>query len=165
MEVESTAEVSALFVCCSFSLVRLCVFAWHCTANGGVCPECGQRNHPVSEAVRKDELPYLVVRVLGQDPEEGDGCAPHGLAARGQERAQLGQDVLGDHLSLGVRWFGKMMVKRDEVRGDVPISVGWDNAGYLAVRIKPRLWAPFCQKINAGLKAASDTLLFVSEPW
>lgn len=100
----------------------------------------------LSPRVLRDELPYLVVRVLGQYPEQGDGCALHVLAARGQERAQLEQDVLGDHLSLGVHWFGKMMMKCDEIRRDIPISVGWDNAGYLAVRIKPHLWAPLAKR-------------------
>lgn len=65
------------------------------------------RTNP-SPLVLENDLPYLVVRVLGQYPEQSNGGVTHVLAARCQERAQLGQDVLSNHLSLDVRWFGKM---------------------------------------------------------
>ena len=62
----------------------------------------------LSPPVFKNDLPYLVVRVLGQYPEQGDGGVTHILAAGYQQRAQLGQDVLSNHVGLDVRWFGKM---------------------------------------------------------
>lgn len=58
-------------------------------------------------------LPYLVGRVLGEYPEQSNGGTTHILTSRGQERAQLGQDVLSNHLSLDVHWCGKTK----EVRG------------------------------------------------
>jgi len=60
-----------------------------------------------------NDLPYLVVRVLGQYPEQGDGGATHILTARCQERVQLGQDVLSNHLGLDVRWLGETTENRE----------------------------------------------------
>lgn len=44
----------------------------------------------LSPLVLGNDVPYLVVRVLGQYPEQSDGGATHILAAGCQERAQLG---------------------------------------------------------------------------
>lgn len=60
-----------------------------------------------------NDLPYLVGRVLGQYPEQSNGGTTHVLAARGQERAQLGQDVLSNHLGLDVCWCGKTTEVRE----------------------------------------------------
>lgn len=54
-----------------------------------------------------NDLPYLIGWVLGEYPEQSNGGTTHVLAARGQERAQLGQDVLSNHLGLDVCWCGK----------------------------------------------------------
>lgn len=101
-----------------------------------------------------DELPYLVVWVLGQHPEQSDGCTTHILTAGHKERAQPGQDILGNQLGLCVCCLEKMMMKCEYIRGDNPISVGWDSARYFVIKIKPHLVWFIWTRINTGLRAA-----------
>lgn len=106
-----------------------------------VLPQVVARTTP-SPLFLENDLPYLVGRVLGQYPEQSNGGTTHVLAARGQERAQLGQDVLSNHLGLDVCWCGKTTEVREvqstagrhsgsdsnsnQIKGDLPSP--WDGA-------------------------------------
>lgn len=65
-----------------------------------------------------DKLPYLVMWVLGQHPEQSDSCTTRILTAGHQERAQPGQDILGNQLGLCVCCVQKVMMKCEDIRGN-----------------------------------------------